>query len=165
MSKLIRFTTSLGIFATLLMAIPGFTQSQSTPLVIPRTLPNESFMVNRTSGTCPQSIGIWTATRQYEGGGEFTVIANTLAIASRASLVRSNKKSAEFSARLKSNFASCVGTATSQDETLNLYRFRLQNGNVIFRVQLPKDTPSNPSEIMMKNVISGQPAVRWAIAD
>ncbi|MFB2896300.1 hypothetical protein ACE1CI_25600 [Aerosakkonemataceae cyanobacterium BLCC-F50] len=165
MSNLIRFTTSLSIFATLFMAIPGFTQSQSTPLAIPRTSPNESFKVTRTSGTCPQSIGIWTATRQYEGGGEFTVIANTSAIASPARLVRSNKKSAEFSAPLKSNFASCVGTATSQSETLNLYSFRLQNGNVTFRVQLPKDTSSNPSEITVKKVISGQPGVRWAIAD
>ncbi|MFB2875916.1 hypothetical protein [Floridanema aerugineum] len=165
MSNLIRFTSSLGIFATLFMAIPGFTQSQSTPLAIPRTSPNESFKVIRTSGNCPQSVGIWTAMRQYEGGGEFSAIANTLAIAGPARLVRSNKKFAEFSAPLKSNFASCVGTATSQDETLNLYSFRLENGKVIFLVQLPKDTPTNPSEITIKNVISAQPAVRWAIAD
>jgi len=165
MSNLIRFTTTLGIFATLFIAIPGFTQSQSTPLTIPKTSPNESFKVTRTSGSCPQTIGIWTSVRQYEGGAEFSVIANTAALAGPARLVRSNKKSAEFSAPLKSNFASCVGTATSQDETLNYYIFRFQNGNVIFRVQLPKDTPSNPSEISIKKVISAQPAVRWALAD
>jgi hypothetical protein len=103
--------------------------------------------------------------RYYEGGGEFTIIANTTAIAGPARLVRSTKKFAEFSAPLKRNFASCVGTAISQKETLDLYSFRFQNGNVIFRVQLPKDTPSNPSEIMVRNVVSAQPAVRWAIAD
>lgn len=165
MHNLIRFATSLGIFATLFQAIPGFTQSQPAPLAIPRTSPNESFKVTRTSGNCPQSIGIWTSTRQYEGGAEISAIANTLAIASPARLVGSNRKFAEFSARLKSNFASCVGKSISPNVTLDFYTFRLQNGSVIFRVQLPKDTPGVPSAIMIKNVISGQPAVRWAVAD
>lgn len=165
MSNLIRFTSSLAILATLFMAIPGLTQSRPTPLAIPKTSPNESFKVTRTSGNCPQSIGIWTSTSQYPGGYEISAIANTLAIASPARLVGSNKKFAEFSAPLKSNFASCVGKTISPDVTLNYYTFRLQNRSVIFRVQLPKDTPGVPSEIMIKNVISGQPGVRWAVAD
>lgn len=165
MSDLSRFTSGFAMFAVLFVSTPAFSQNRPTPLAIPRTSPNESFRVTRTSGNCPSSVGVWTAMRQYEGGGEFTVIANTAAIAGPARIVRSTKKFAEFSAPLKSNFASCVGTATSQDETLNLYSFRLQNRNVIFRVQLPQDTPSNPSEIMVRNVVSAQPAVRWAIAD
>lgn len=165
MSDLSRFTSCFAMFAVLFVSTPAFSQNRAIPLAIPRTSPNESFQVNRTSGNCPKTVGLWHSIRQYEGGGEFTLIANTSAIAGPARLVRSTKKFAEFSAPLKSNFASCVGTATSQDETLNIYSFRFQNRNVIFRVQVPQDTPSNPSEIMIKNVISSQPAVRWAIAD
>jgi hypothetical protein len=36
---------------------------------------------------------------------------------------------------------------------------------VTFRVQLPPDTPSNPSVISDRNVVASRPMVRWAIAD
>ncbi len=115
--------------------------------------------------TCPRTVKLWTSSRQYDGGGEFVVIADTSAIAGPARLVRSNTKSAEFTAPLKSNFADCVGQAASREEMLNGYSFRFQNRTVTFRVQLPPDTPSNPSGIAYKGVVSSRPAVKWQIAD
>ncbi|MBD2185726.1 hypothetical protein [Aerosakkonema funiforme] len=164
MKNVAQITVTFGILSTILVAAPAMTQNQRPPSV-PRTPPNTVFGVTRQSGNCPSNVKLWTSLRQYEGGGEFTVIADTVAIAGAARLVRSTKKLAEFTAPLKSNFASCVGQATSKEETENLYSFQFRNRNVTFRVQLPPDTPSNPSEISYKNVVSSRPAIRWAIAD
>ncbi|WP_264197030.1 hypothetical protein [Microseira wollei] len=43
--------------------------------------------------------------------------------------------------------------------------FRFGGGNVTFRVELPPDTPSNPSTISDRRVMANCPMVRWAIAD
>jgi hypothetical protein len=92
------------------------------------------------------------------------VIANTAAIAGPARLVSSNKKVAEFRASLQGAYASCVGQARSSGDDYP-YMFRFGGGNVTFRVQLPPDTPSNPSVISDRNVVASRPMVRWAIAD
>ncbi|MCL1464771.1 hypothetical protein [Argonema galeatum] len=162
MKNLAQVTTTFGILSTLLVAAPAMTQNQPPP-TIPRASPNTTFTVTRQSGTCPRTVKLWTSFRYYEGGGENTVISDTAAIAGPARLVRSTKKLAEFTAPLKSNFASCVGQAVSAEDSN--YSFRFGNRNVTFRVQLPPDTPSNPSLITYKNVVSSRPAVRWAIAD
>ena len=164
MKNLPGFTGIFALVSMLVVSTPAFSQRQAPPEV-PKARPDATIKVTRQSGTCPSAVSLWTSFRYYEGGGEHTVIADTSAIAGSARLVRSTNKFAEFSAPLKSNFASCVGQATSQEETTNLYSFRFQNKNVIFRVQLPSDTPSNPSEITYKNVVTSRPAVRWAIAD
>ncbi|WP_249097018.1 hypothetical protein [Argonema galeatum] len=166
MKKLWQFTTSLSILSALLAATPALTQNQRLlPPTLPRTAPDSTLNVTRQSGTCPRTVKLWTSVRRYDGGGEFVVIADTSAIAGPARLVRSNTKSAEFTAPLKSNFASCVGQAASREEMLNGYSFRFQNRTVTFRVQLPPDTPSNPSGIAYKGVVSSRPAVKWQIAD
>lgn len=159
-----KLMASFGFLSTLLVAVPAMTQNQAPPAV-PRTPPDTVFSVTRQSGNCPGTVKMWASLRQYEGGAEFTVIADTLAIAGSARLVRSTKKMAEFTAPLKSNFASCVGQASSNEGSLNVYRVQFQNRNVIFRVQLPADTPSSPSEIVYKGVVSSRPAVKWQIAD
>ena len=166
MRKLWRFTTSLGILSALLASTPALTQNQrSSPPTLPRTAPDSTFNLTRRSGTCPQTVKLWTSVLQYEGGAEFVVIADTSAIAGPARLVRSNDKFAEFTAPLKSNFASCVGQAASREEIVSHYSFRFQNRTVTFRVQLPADTPSKPSGIAYKGVVSSRPAVKWQLAD
>jgi hypothetical protein len=108
-------------------------------------------------------VNLWHSTRYYEGGGEHTVIANTAAIAGTARLVTANKKYAEFRAPLQRAYASCVGVARSNEDYPYLFRFG--GGNVTFRVQLPQETPSNPSIISDRAVMANRPMVRWAIAD
>lgn len=143
----------LSLTSLLAAATPGLTASaHNLPVLV-------------KSGKCPKYAQIKTTFRYYEGGGEWNVAANTIAFASRASLVSRSHKVAVFRAPLKYAFRSCRGIAASSSEELNLYRFNFQNGNVIFRVTLPKDTPSNPSAISQARVSEGRPFVRWAIAD
>jgi hypothetical protein len=164
MHRFTRIAMAGGLLSTLFVATPGLTvNSPLSPGTVLHQRPNTSLAVNRQAGYCPKTVRLWTASRYYEGGGENLVIADTLAIARPARLISSSKKFAEFKAPLKKAYVSCVGKANSGDYPY--YRFRFDRGNVYFRVQLPKDTPSNPSEINRRGIISGRPYVRWAIAD
>jgi hypothetical protein len=162
MKNLSQLTATFGILSTLVAATPALTQTATAPR-LPRTQPNLTFNVQRQSGSCPRTVNLWHSTRYYEGGGEHTVIANTAAIAGTARLVTANKKYAEFRAPLQRAYASCVGVARSNEDYPYLFRFG--GGNVTFRVQLPQETPSNPSIISDRAVMANRPMVRWAIAD
>ena len=155
--------TTFTIFSVLLVTTSTTTQAQSTKPVLPKTLPDLVLKVERKSGNCPKTIGLWTAFRYYEGGGEHTVIADTWAIAGRAQITTSTKKLVEYKAPLKTVYATCVGQAKASED----YPYQLQfgKGNVAFEVKLPPDTPANPSEIMEKSILGARPYVRWAIAD
>ena len=118
--------------------------------------------VERQSGTCPQSIGLWTTFRYYEGGGEHTVIADTWAIAQRAQITSAANKFVEYKAPLKTVYATCVGQARAADYP---YYLQLGKGNVAFVVKLPPDTAANPSVITAKSILGARPYLRWAIAD
>ncbi|XWK88220.1 MAG: hypothetical protein U7127_29225 [Phormidium sp.] len=153
-----------GISAILLTATPGITQNApaSAPTV-PRNSPNTSINVSKRSGNCPSNIKLWTSFRSYEGGGEHTVIADTGAIANGARLTNSGAKFVEFTAPLKSEFASCVGEAASNDEPI--YRFRFANKNVIFRMDLSPLPSERLTKISYRGVVSSRPAIRWALSD
>jgi hypothetical protein len=163
--------TTLTVFSALLVTT-STTQAQSTKPVLLKTPPDLVLKVERQSGNCPKTIGLWTAIRYYEGGGEHTVIADTWAMpygaakaqyASRAQLTSSTKKLVEYKAPLRTVYATCVGQAKASED----YPYQLQfgNGNVAFKVKLPPDTPANPSEIMEKSILGARPYVRWQIAD
>jgi hypothetical protein len=162
MHTLPKFTTIFGLCLTLLVAGPTTAIAQRATPSLPNTPPDTQLTVNAQSGTCPKTVGLWTSFRYYEGGGEHTVIADTLAVAGPAQLVTKGKKLAEYTAPLKAAYASCVGQASSQEYP---YRFQFSNGNISFRVELPADTPANPSEINVQSLVSSRPYVRWAIAD
>ena len=164
--------TTLTIFSALLVTTSTTTQAQSTKPVLPKTPPDLVLKVERKSGNCPKTIGLWTAIRYYEGGGEHTVIADTWAMpygaakaqyAGRAQITASTKKFVEYKAPLKTVYATCVGQAKASED----YPYQLQfgKGNVAFEVKLPPDTPANPSEIMEKSILGARPYVKWAIAD
>ena len=154
------FTPVLALLSPLV--VTASTPAQPVKLVLPTSPPDTVHQVERQSGTCPSIIGVWNATRQYEGGGEFTIIPNTWVIAGRANLSSYTKKSVEYTAPLKLAYASCVGQARGGDYP---YRFRFSKGNVSFRVELPPDTPATPSEFTARSILGGRPYVRWAIAD
>lgn len=155
---------SSGILSVLLAATPGITQnSQDAAPIIPRNRPNTTIDVNRRSGNCPSNMKLWTSFRYYEGGGEHTVIADTSAIANGARLTNSGAKFVEFTAPLKSEFASCVGEATSDAEPI--YGFRFGDRRVVFRMDLSALRPGTITRINYKGVVSSRPAIKWAIAD
>jgi hypothetical protein len=172
MKSAILLGSIFSLVSTLAIATPGLAGNSPSELL--HQTPNNSFPVVAKSGKCPKNVKAWTHFRPYEGGAEWTVIANTLAIADSATLVSKTvasrrkgifSKVAVFSAPLKPAFKSCRGVAVSTDEDLSPYKFEFQGGKVIFRVTLPKDTPSNPSGIVQARTIQGRPLVRWAIAD
>lgn len=162
MNNLSQLSTTFGILSNLVVVTPAISQTAAAPS-LPRTQPNLTFNVQRQAGVCPRTVSLWHSTRYFEGGGEHTVIANTAAIAASARLVTANKKYAEFRAPLQRAYASCVGQARSNQDYPYLFQFG--GGNVTFRVQLPPDTPSNPSSISDRSVMANRPMVRWAIAD
>ncbi|MFB2838824.1 hypothetical protein [Floridanema evergladense] len=164
MKSFTTLTLSLGILSVLLAANPGITQnSQSSAPRIPSNSPNTTINVTKRSGNCPSNIKLWTSFRSYEGGGEHTVIADTGAIANAARLNNSGAKFVEFTAPLKSEFASCVGEATSVEEPI--YSFRFNKKNVIFRMDLSPVPGERLTRISYKGVVSSRPAIKWAISD
>lgn len=164
MKNLTSLTLSLGILSVFLTATPGITQNaQNSVPTVPGNRPNTTINVNKRSGNCPSNMSLWTSFRSYEGGGEHTVIADTSAIASSARLSNSGAKFVEFTAPLKSEFASCVAEATSDEEPI--YKFRFSNQRVIFRMDLSSLPSGALTKISYKGVVSSRPAIRWAIAD
>lgn len=164
MKRFKSFVLSSGILSVLLVATPGITQnSQVSAPRIPGDRPNTTIDVSRRSGNCPGNMKLWTSFRYYEGGGEHTVIADTSNIASSARVTNSGAKFVEFSAPLKSEFASCVGEAVSDSEPI--YRFRFADRKVIFRMDLSRLRPGTITRINYKGVVSSRPAIKWAIAD
>ncbi|OKH36692.1 hypothetical protein NIES2119_16845 [[Phormidium ambiguum] IAM M-71] len=155
---------ALGALSVLVAATPGITQnSENAAPTIPGNRPNTTINVSKRSGNCPSNMNLWTSFRSYEGGGEHTVIADTSVVASAARLSNSGAKFVEFSAPLKSEFASCVGEATSDEEPI--YRFRFGNQRVVFRMDLSSLRPGTLTRINYRGVVSSRPAIRWAIAD
>jgi hypothetical protein len=161
MKSFTSLTLNLGILSVLLIATPGVTQN-SAP-TIPSGRPNTTINVTRRSGNCPRNMRLWTNFRSYEGGGEHTVIADTSAIANAPRVTNSGAKFVEFTAPLKSEFASCVGEAISNEEPI--YRFRFSNKNVIFRMDLSPLPSERLTKISYRGVVSSRPAIRWALSD
>ncbi|MBD2435306.1 hypothetical protein [Nostoc sp. FACHB-110] len=144
-------------------AIASTAQAQTESTQGPLAAPNVQLKVQRTSGTCPQTVGLWWLTLPYEGGAEHTVVADTRAFADTAQLVKSNNQLfVEFVSPLRSNYASCVGKTQGQEYPF--YNVQFQNKKAYFRVDLRKINA--PGQLITyKSVIGFRPYVRWAIAD
>ncbi|QLE57583.1 hypothetical protein [Nostoc sp. TCL26-01] len=140
-------------------AIATTAQAQSTPL----SEPNVKLNVQRTSGNCPATVGLWWLTLPYEGGAEHTVVADTRAFADTVKLIPSqNKRFVEFVAPLRSDYASCTGQTKGQE--YNFYHVEFKNKQAHFRVDLRKINA--PDRLITYKTIAGsRPYVRWAIAD
>lgn len=119
--------------------------------------------VQRQRGNCPAQVQLTTSWRWYEGGGEHLVIPETTATAGRARYVTGTAKTAEYQAPLKPAFASCVAEVRPSADLP--YRLIWKDGRLTFRVELPADTPANPSQISQRAILGGRPYVRWQIAD
>lgn len=145
-------------FTTTLTINQAVTKAQSNPTAPAQIQPNIKLNVQRQSGNCPKTVGLWTFMLPYEGGADHTVIAETQAIASTsAKLVVSQKKRLEYQASLRSNYASCVGKANSP--TLGAYSFQFQGGKVTFRMDVSRD--QGYREILYKGISANRPYIHW----
>ncbi|HEY9874116.1 MAG TPA: hypothetical protein V6D12_11800 [Candidatus Obscuribacterales bacterium] len=163
---LARFSTKVGILSALVMTAAcsigvtnqSVTNAQSDPLAQTRIQPNVKFNVERQAGNCPRTVGLWLFSLGYEGGADHTVVADTQAIASApAKLVVSQKKQLEYQAPLRSNYASCVGKATSP--LLSAYNFQFRNGKVSFRMDVSRG--DGYREILYKGISASRPYISW----
>ncbi|MDF5713405.1 MAG: hypothetical protein PUP93_05835 [Rhizonema sp. NSF051] len=159
MKTLTRFTTIIGLLSTMLVVTPSLAVPQPT---LPNTAPNKVLKIQRQSGYCPSTIGLWSSLRHYAGGEERTIIANTSPFADTVQLLTSTKMFVKYRAPLKKTYANCVGGGI--DRQLR-YGVRFQKGYLSFRLSLPKDTSSKPSAISETQIVSDRPYVRWAITD
>jgi hypothetical protein len=165
MNDVVKLITFFGISSSILLtSILCFAQAEKPSL--PKTPPNEVLKVTVKSGNCPKYLGIWLSLRSYEGGGEHTVIPDTFSVAGVAKLTSKGKKFVEYTAPLKSTYSNCVGTANIEKEGVYKgYKGKFEKGNLIFRVEIPNDTPSSPTDFSKIAILANRPFVRWAIAD
>ncbi|MBW4564486.1 MAG: hypothetical protein KME32_25785 [Mojavia pulchra JT2-VF2] len=164
MNNLVKVTTLSGIVSSLTVAgiISATAQAQPQSAPGPISAPNVTLKVQRSAGTCPQTIGLWWFVLPYEGGAEHTVVADTRAFSDSAKLVSSNKQVVEFVSPLRDNYASCVGQIQNKEYTF--YNVQFKNKQAYFRVDLRKiNAPAK--EISYKTVAASRPYVRWAVAD
>ncbi|MBK1988216.1 hypothetical protein A0J48_011810 [Sphaerospermopsis aphanizomenoides BCCUSP55] len=165
MKNLLQFRKISVIFGSLLVAstISHPVLAQVNFASGPIAAPNVKLSVQRKSGSCPQTVGLWWITLPYEGGAEHTVVADTKAFADAVKLVASNHKQfVEFVAPLRSNYASCVGQTRNQE--YKFYTVQFKDKKAYFRVDLQKiNAPAQ--EITYKTIAGSRPYVRWAVAD
>ena len=133
-------------------------QAQTDPFASILMEPNLQLNVQRQAGNCPQTVGLWMFMLGFEGGADHTVVADTQAIASApAKLVVSQSKRLEYQAPLRSEYASCVGQASS--EQVRAYNFQFRNGKVSFRMDMT--WVDGYHEILYKGVSASRPYIHW----
>ncbi|MBE9004777.1 hypothetical protein IQ259_06965 [Fortiea sp. LEGE XX443] len=165
MNKLAKLTIFSGVLCPLVVVgvIATTAKAQPQSAQEPLFTPNVQMKIQRTSGTCPQTVGLWWIGLPYEGGAEHTVAADTRAFADTTQLVASKSKLfVEFVSPLRSNYASCVGQTQGQEHPF--YNVQFKNKKAYFRVDLRK--VNAPAQLITyKSVVASRPYVRWAIAD
>lgn len=128
----------------------------------PLSQPNVKLSVERQSGNCPQSVGLWWFVLPYEGGAEHTVALDTRAFADSSKQVSATKQTVEFVAPLRANYVSCVGQ--TRGSSFPWYRVQFKNKQAYFQVDLKK-TNAPYTAVAYSTVAASRPFVRWAIAD
>ncbi|WP_414755950.1 hypothetical protein [Anabaena sp. CCY 9910] len=163
MKNWVQSTNIAKIFSPILLlgTITATAQAQSAQG--PLFSPNVNLQVQRISGVCPPTVGLWWIILPYEGGAEHTVVADIRAFADNTQLVASdNQQFVEFVSPLRSNYASCVGQASSQEYIF--YNVEFKNKKAYFRVDLRNINA--PGRLIIDKTVAGfRPYVRWAIAD
>ncbi|QSJ19860.1 hypothetical protein JYQ62_14810 [Nostoc sp. UHCC 0702] len=165
MNNFVKLIIFGGILCTPIVAATIANTAQAQPQSAPGPLfaPNVTLNVQRRSGNCPQTVGLWWIGLPYEGGAEHTVIADTRQFADTTQLVSSNNKQfVQFVSPLRSDYASCVAQTSAQE--YNFYKVEFKNKKAYFYVDLRKNNA--PARLITyKNVVASRPYVRWAIAD
>jgi hypothetical protein len=121
---------------------------------------SKSFAIVRSAGTCPKTVTLATHAKGYEGGADIEITARTNAFAAAPRAVVTRPARIEFLAtKLKPDYASCEATARFSDAG-NSYQLALHAGTMRFIV-----LPSAELTLMSTSVASGNPTVKFGIAD
>jgi hypothetical protein len=124
--------------------------------------PNLVAEVQVESGTCPETVGIYSFLLPYEGGAEHTAVADLWGMAQLPELVTQQETYIEYQATLSDRYTDCVGTANI--EMPDVYTFTFQDGKVTFSVDLQEiDAPA--LAITYHDLVAQRPYIRWAIAN
>ncbi|MCU0551366.1 MAG: hypothetical protein MUC48_18615 [Leptolyngbya sp. Prado105] len=139
-----------GLSACTQSIVPSATST--TPATTRPEQPTLIFPVQRRSGTCPTSIGVWEILLPLEGGADHIVVADIRP----AKITASTARSLTYAAPLAANYASCVGQAIRPQAAA--YRFEMREGQIFFRIN-PQSQVS--ATIVSKQLASGRPYVFW----
>lgn len=142
--------------------VSNWAEAQNTTPPGPLSQPNVRLTVDRQSGSCPPSVGLWWFVMPYEGGAEHTVALDTRAFADTTKRIAATKQTVDFVAPLRGNYTSCVGQ--TRGGTFPWYRVQFKNKQAYFQVDLKKTTAPYTA-ISYSTVAASRPFVRWAIAD
>lgn len=160
------------VFVTAIAVLIGL----AAPAQAQKTPPNLLVGVEKQSGSCPDSIGLWVLPLSVVGAVEYTVVPNTLQFADAgkfklADSDKSDKKVATFSAPLNELYASCVGQAESKSDKKKLvrYAFQFKDRKVYFRVELTPDDSNTDfatyTRITYATIVTGRPYLIWRETD
>ncbi|MCL1464774.1 hypothetical protein [Argonema galeatum] len=165
------YTTLTLLLAVMVTVITQLTPAQSVTEVQSNPPPNKTLNVVRQAGNCPKNVGLWIISFGYRDEAamsEQIVIADTLAIAGRAKLTTSRFRFVEYQAPLQEAYASCVGQASSPTEPNSLdarYKFRFQNRNVYFSIDLTNTPEGFGAGIIEHKIIGLRPYALWQFID
>ncbi|TAF11260.1 MAG: hypothetical protein EAZ77_00980 [Nostocales cyanobacterium] len=120
--------------------------------------PSANLKVERKSGTCPTTVGLWWMVFGIEGGADHIVVADTRFIANNAKVIKSNDKFVEYEAALEAKYASCVGQAN-----LYMYSFQFRHKKLYFSVNL--QGRDGYFKIVNKQLVGFRPYVFWQAAE
>ncbi len=128
--------------------------------------PNVSIEVDRQSGTCPDTVGLWILPLSVVGAVEYTVVPNILPFTDSSKLSGFDRKAANYEATLNSQYASCVGQAESRSaKKFDRFTFRFEGGKLYFRAELiPDDINSDfptYTRITYASVVTKRPYLIW----
>lgn len=121
---------------------------------------SQSVHIARTAGTCPPSIAVEVTSKQYEGGGIFDYLAQTMKPAYAAQLVSATPQHIVFEAQLRPAYASCEGTGSSGE-----YVFALHRGTLRFTVSPSKGPDNVYPGLNDVGISKGMPHVNLSIPD
>ncbi|MEC4893054.1 MAG: hypothetical protein SAL07_12555 [Oscillatoria sp. PMC 1051.18] len=128
----------------------------------PPAEPNITIPLERQSGTCPETVGVYSFLLPYEGGADHLVVAETQPFANQTKLAVEEDKFVEYQSNLSDRYLDCI--AQAQSESPNVYNFEFREGKLYFRVNL-RDLQAPYQEILFADTVTDRPYVRWAIAD
>ncbi|MEC4984199.1 MAG: hypothetical protein SAJ37_00890 [Oscillatoria sp. PMC 1068.18] len=128
----------------------------------PPAEPNLTISVERESGICPETVGVFSFLLPYEGGADHLVVAETQPFANQTKLVVEEDKFVEYQSNLSDRYLDCI--AQAQSEAPNVYNFEFREGKLYFRVNL-RDLQAPYQKIIFADTVTDRPYVRWAIED
>ncbi|MEB3231748.1 MAG: hypothetical protein VKJ64_12120 [Leptolyngbyaceae bacterium] len=119
---------------------------------------NIALAVDTETGTCPATVEFQDELTGYEGGADHAVVVDFAAIAAEPPYPRLvGDRQVIYDAPLLAEYASCVGTAHTDEH--RAYEFRFSNGEVVFELDLTQD--DGDRQILDTEVVANRAHINW----